>query len=105
MLLVNTLCLQKLDNITEYHLSFKDYVEKKYQKGRIKLSEFFESLVCANLINHFIESDSIDTAESLLEYIELNTPNSPIKTKDRLRNKNNKFDISNYINTSKKPII
>ncbi|HBR1637908.1 TPA: hypothetical protein L9L95_004850 [Klebsiella pneumoniae] len=105
MLLVNTLCLQKLDNITEYHLSFEDYVEKKYQKGRIKLSEFFESLVCANLINHFIESDNIDTAESLLEYIELNTPNSPIKTKDRLRNKNNKFDIFNYINTSKKPII
>lgn len=102
MLLINTLYLNKLENISEYHTSFKRYIETKYQKGKLRLSEFFESLICANLINHFIESGNSDAEQELLNYIDFNTPNSPIKTHDLDRSECRKFDIPSYLKMNKK---
>ena len=101
MLLINTMLGEKLDNINEYHTSFKAYIQCKYQKKKIKLSEFFESLICANIINHLSADKFNPIIQELLDYIDLNTPNSPIKTKHFRNGHEREFDIPGYLKLKK----
>ncbi|RCX06236.1 MULTISPECIES: hypothetical protein [Kosakonia] len=101
MLLINTMFGKKLESINEYYTSFKEYANFKYQKNKLKLSEFFESLICANLVNHFSDNPNNPVIQELLDYIDFNTPNSPIKTEHYYKDKGAKFDIYGYLKLKK----
>lgn len=97
MLLINTMLGIELENINEYYASFKAYTRSKYQKNKIKLSEFFESLICANLINHLSEENNTSIINELLDYIDFNTPNSPIKSNHFHKNREKAFNVAGYL--------
>lgn len=101
MLLINTMCGVKLESINEYYASFKAYIQSKYQKKKIKLSEFFESLICANLANHFLDDNNHTILNELLDHIAINTPNSPIKIEHFNKDQEKHFDIANYLRINK----
>lgn len=101
MLLINTILDVKLENINGYYTSFREYTQSKYQKKKIKLSEFFESLICANLVNHLSDDKNNPIIQELLDYIDFNTPNSPIKTEHYHKSKEGKFDIFGYLKFQK----
>ncbi|HCR2229453.1 TPA: hypothetical protein ONE32_003737 [Enterobacter cloacae subsp. cloacae] len=101
MLLINTILGVKLESIDEYYASFKAYTLSKYQKNKIKLSEFFESLICANLINHLPKENNTSIINELLDYIDFNTPNSPIKSKHFHKNQEEGFNVAGYLKLNK----
>lgn len=78
-LLLNTLCDVRLENPKELYDKFNEYQESKYHKNRLRLSEFYESLLCANLINHLKEDNEDKLAHELVDYILYNTPNSIVR--------------------------
>ena len=103
MLLINTMLGVKLEDINEYYASFKAYTQCKYQKRKIKLSEFFESLICANLLNHLSDNKCDPIFQELLDYIDFNTPNSPVKTEHFHNSQEKTFNIPGYLKFKKEP--
>ncbi|MCU7366797.1 hypothetical protein N5E15_09300 [Pantoea stewartii] len=99
-LLIKTLCEEELNQIDEFYTAFNNYTLTKYQKNKIRLPEFFESLVCAKLTNHYQKEKNERKVCELLNFIDYETPNSRIKARDFCKNNGNFFDISSFIKLS-----
>jgi len=97
VLLINTICGVELNGAKDFFESFKEYVASKFHKKSLKFSEFYESLMCANLINHFKKDGDLELVDEVAEYIIFNTPNSIVR-KDMNDDKDiTDFDISSYL--------
>lgn len=97
VLLLNTLCEVRLENPKELYEKFNEYQESKYHKNRLRLSEFHESLLCANLINHLKEDGENELVQELVDYIIYNTPNSIVRKSLINDAAIDDFDIRHYL--------
>jgi len=101
-LLLHTLCNLEINNADLFLLSFESYLETKYHKKKLRLSEFYESLLCAKLANEFYSAGEYEKTDALLNHIELNTPNSVVKSYHFNEKGEHRFEIQRYLTLTNK---
>lgn len=101
-LLMHALWGNKLENPSVFNDIFKEYASKKFHKKSLKLSEFFESIICLHLIKSS-EKDGDNTLRlELIDYIIFNTPNSPVRKKISTEKELEEVDIAYFFEINKK---
>ncbi len=97
VLLINTICGVDLNGAKLFFENFKEYVTSKFHKKTLRFSEFYESLMCANIINHLRKDGDLELVGEVAEYIIFNTPNSIVRKDMNDEADMADFDISSYL--------